>query len=585
MISTLYLVLFYALILFFVLQAIGWYISRVFEGQPCGLNKVLGPIERGIYWICRIDPFVQMDWKGYLKAVLWLNGVGLVWLLALQLFQGWLPLNPQKMEGVSFDLAVNTAVSFVTNTNWQAYSGESSLSYLTQSVGLAVQNFLSAATGMGVLMAFIRGLRQTENPQLGNYWADMVRGILYILLPLSIIFAVVLCSEGVIQNFKPYETAQLIQPFSVEKKEITTQTIPMGPVASQVAIKQLGSNGGGYFNTNSAHPFENPTLWTNFFEWAAILLIPIALCYSFGLMINDARQGWAILAVMFLLWLPITLLTIHYEQRGNPALTTLGVGVAQTHPAEFGPGVNLEGKETRFGTVSSSIWAASTTLTSNGSVNAMQDSFMPLAGLMTMLSMQLGEVVFGGVGCGLYAMLMLVIVTVFIAGLMVGRTPEYLGKKIEPREMVMASIAVLVMPITVLIGAGWSIASKPGLSALGNPGPHGLSEMLYAFTSLVNNNGSAFAGIQANMPWLNWGGSIAMIIGRYGVIVPVLAMAGSLSLKKQTPISAGTLSTHTPLFVFLLIGIILILGALTFFPCWALGPIVEHLDLWGGHGG
>ena len=462
-------------------------------------------------------------------------------------------------------------------------------------IALTVQNFFSAATGISLLMALIRSLIRHESSGLGNFWVDTVRGILYILLPLAFILAILLCSQGVIQNFKPYQKINLIQAitYQVPKTDLQGKTvlqtitsneqeIPMGPVASQVAIKQLGSNGGGFFNTNSAHPFENPTPFSNFLEMIAILLIPAALCYTFGIMIKDRRQGWALLIAMLLIFIPCMSITVNCEQIGNPAFQQMGID--QTPKPYLYPGGNMEGKETRFGIVNSAIWASATTAASNGSVNAMHDSFMPLGGMMPLWLMHLGEVVFGGVGSGLYGMLMIVIITVFVAGLMVGRTPEYLGKKIEPYEMKMASIAVLLMPLIVLFLTGLASISKMGTSAIGNPGAHGFSEILYAFTSMGNNNGSAFAGLNANTIFYNSIGGLEMLILRFWIAIPVLAIAGSLVRKKIIPSSAGTLETHTPLFIILLIGVTLILGALTFFPALALGPIVEHFMLWGQYG-
>jgi K+-transporting ATPase ATPase A chain len=546
--------------------------ARVYEDKPCRLSYLLRPLEILIYRVCGIEPKQEMGWITYLSAMLFFNLLGLLAVYALQRIQIYLPLNAQFFPAVSPALAFNTAISFASNTNWQSYSGETTLSYLTQMLALTVQNFLSAATGMSLLLALIRGIARHETKNLGNFWVDTVRGILYILLPLSLLFAVILCSQGVIQNFKPYQKITLYQ---TETQVLTEQVIPMGPVASQIAIKQLGTNGGGFFNTNSAHPFENPTPLTNFLEMLAILLIPAALCYTFGVMVKDTRQGWAILAAMFLIFVPLSSLTVMSEQAGNPAFTQLGIDPS---------GGNMEGKETRSGIVNSALWAAATTAASNGSVNSMHDSFTPLGGLFPLWLMHLGEVIFGGVGSGLYGMLMLVIITVFVAGLMVGRTPEYLGKKIEPYEMKMASLAVLVMPLTVLILTALGTITQAGTRSLGNPGAHGFTEILYAFTSMGNNNGSAFAGLNANTYFYNILGGIAMLISRYWIAIPTLAIAGSLVQKKIIPVSPGTLPTHTPLFIILLIGVTIVLGALTFFPALALGPIVEHLMLWRQYG-
>jgi K+-transporting ATPase ATPase A chain len=567
------------LLLVFILalvKPLGWYMARVYTGQPCGLCFVLSPIEKVISRLCNVNSQQEMNWKQYLSAMLYLNLFGLLLVYAIQRLQFYLPLNPQAMVGVAPDLAFNTAVSFVTNTNWQAYAGEATLSYFTQSAALAVQNFLSAATGMSLLVALIRGLVRHETTNLGNFWIDMIRSIIYILLPLSLIMSVVLVSQGVIQNYKPYVTADLIAPISytAADKSIqlqSTQTIPMGPVASQIAIKQLGSNGGGFFNTNSAHPFENPNPFTNFLEIVAIFIIPAALCYTFGMMINDRRQGWMVLISMIIIFTPFVYVTIVAELQVDPLFASLGI-------EQIG---NMEGKETRFGVLSSALWAAATTAVANGSVNAMLDSFSPIGGLMPLCLIHLGEVVFGGVGCGLYGLLMLVILTVFVAGLMVGRTPEYLGKKIEPFEMKMAVIAVLIMPLVILGFTALAVVSKVGLSSLGNPGAHGFTEILYGFSSMGGNNGSAFAGLNANTMFYNVLGGIVMLTSRYWIAIVTLTMAGSLVKKKLIPVSIGTLATHTPMFVILLISVIFIIGALSFLPSLALGPIVEDLMLWG----
>ncbi|MEQ1545344.1 potassium-transporting ATPase subunit KdpA, partial [Methyloglobulus sp.] len=462
--------------------------------------------------------------------------------------------------------------------NWQGYSGEVTMSYLTQMLGLTVQNFVSAATGMAVLVAMIRGFQRKNTATIGNFWVDLTRGLLYILLPLSLIFSFFLVSQGVVQTFKPYVQIPLVEQVQAnpQPEQANTQIIAVGPAASQVAIKQLGTNGGGFFNTNSAHPFENPTPLSNFLELLAILLIPAALCHSFGTMINDTRQGWAILTTMTLVLLGALLVTLHYEQAGNPLLTALGVDQS---PSLTQSGGNMEGKETRFGIVNSVLWATATTAASNGSVNAMHDSFMPLSGMVPMCLIQLGEVIFGGVGSGLYGMLVFAIIAVFVAGLMIGRTPEYLGKKIEAFEIKMAAIVILIPAFFILMGTALAVLTDAGKAGIANPGAHGFSEILYAFSSAAGNNGSAFAGLSANTPFYNIVLGIIMLFGRYGIIIPVLAIAGSLAAKKSVPITVGTLPTHTPLFVLLLIATILLVGALTFVPALALGPIVEHLQL------
>jgi K+-transporting ATPase ATPase A chain len=563
-------VLLFLITILILVKPLGWYMAKIYEKKSCGT------IEHFIYRVCNIHPENEMSWKSYLSAMLIFNFVGLLLVYLLQRIQFYLPLNVQGFSGIAPDLAFNTAISFTTNTNWQAYVPEASMSYLTQMLGFTVQNFLSAATGMSLLMALIRGLTRHETDKLGNYWVDTVRGILYILLPLAFILAIFLSSQGVLQNFKPY------QPVSTLQTTNEPQILPMGPMASQIAIKQLGSNGGGFLNANAAHPFENPTPLTNMLEMLAIILIPASLCITYGTLIKDQRQGIALLVAMILLFTPLACLTIEREQSGNPAFTQMGID--QTPREKLFSGGNMEGKEIRFGIVNSSLWAAASTTTSNGSVNAMLDSFTPIGGLVPLWLMHLGEIIFGGVGSGLYGMLMVVIITVFAAGLMVGRSPEYLGKKIEPFEMKMASITVLVMPMTVLLCTAAACITKMGTGSLLNTGAHGFVEMLYAFTSMVNNNGSEFAGLNANTPFYNTLGGMAMLIGRYWMVIPPLAIAGSLAQKKLIPAGPGTLPTHTSFFVFLLLGVILVLGSLTFFPALALGPIVEHLILWEQYG-
>jgi K+-transporting ATPase ATPase A chain len=549
-------------------KPLGWYMARVYQGEPCGLDRALGWLERGMYRASLVDAKQEMNWREYAVATLLFNLLGLIAVYLLQRTQAWLPLNPQGFGNVAPDLAFNTAVSFASNTNWQSYSGENSLSYLTQLLALTVQNFVSAATGMAVLVALARGIERRATNLLGNFWVDLTRSTLYILLPLSLLLAMALVSQGVVQNFGPYQTAALLEP----QGQTTTQTLPMGPAASQVAIKQLGTNGGGFFGVNSAHPFENPTPLSNFLEVIAILLIPAALCYTYGMLVNDRRQGWAILAAMLVIFVPLLIGVIVAEQQGIPAVAELGVDAAAG---------NMEGKETRFGVANSAIWAAATTAASNGSVNSMHDSYTPLGGLVPMWLMQLGEVIFGGVGSGLYGMLIFVMVAVFISGLMVGRTPTYLGKKIEAFEMKMAAIVILVPPLVVLIGAAIAVLG-PGLPPT-NPGAHGFSEILYAFSSAGNNNGSAFAGLTTNTLFYNFALGLAMLLSRYWLIVPVLAIAGSLAQKKQTAASAGTLQTHTPLFVIMTSATVLLVGALTFVPALALGPVVEQLQMQSQH--
>lgn len=559
---------------------LGGFMARVYAGQPTFLTPVLGPVERLLYRLAGVRPDDEMGWKRYALAALVFNLLGALAVYALQRLQGLLPLNPMELGAVSPDSSFNTAVSFATNTNWQGYGGESTMSYLTQMLGLNVQNFLSAATGMAVLVAFIRGFVRKQSNGIGNFWVDLTRSTLYVLLPLSIVVALILVSQGVVQNFGKAVDVPLLQSVEVttpakdgapEKKEtIATQQLPQGPAASQVAIKQLGTNGGGFFNVNSSHPYENPTPVSNFLEVLAILLIPGALCFTFGRLVNDQRQGWAIYAAMSVVFVALALAAVAAEETANPRLTALGV--------EAGAG-NLEGKEARFGPATSALWATATTAASNGSVNSMHDSYTPLGGLVPMWLMQLGEVIYGGVGSGLYGMLVFAIIAVFIAGLMVGRTPEYLGKKIQAYEMKMASLVILIPPFVVLVGTALAVLIDPGVSSMSNPGAHGFAQALYAFSSAGNNNGSAFAGLSANTPFYNSALGVAMWLSRYWLIVPVLAIAGSLAAKKLVPETSGTLPTHTPLFVGLLIGTVLLIGALTFVPALALGPVVEHLML------
>ncbi|HQX52973.1 MAG TPA: potassium-transporting ATPase subunit KdpA [Planctomycetaceae bacterium] len=592
-------------VLLATVKPLGWFMSRVFQGQPCGLDRVLGPVERGMYRLAGVDPKSEMSWKSYAVAAMLFNFLGFAFVYLILRLQDRLPLNPQAFPAHTPDSAFNTAVSFATNTNWQGYGGETTMSYLSQMLALAVQNFVSAATGIAVLIAVIRGFTRRSVETIGNFWVDLTRSTVYVLLPLSIVLALALVSQGVVQNFQPYQSVALLQPISIDepvmspdgtpsvdaegnaitqKNEITEQLLPMGPAASQIAIKQLGTNGGGYFNVNSAHPYENPTPLSNFLQMLSILVIPGALCWTFGDMVGDRRQGWAVLLAMLVIFVPLVIGVVAAEQSGVPSQINMGVDQVGSDSQSGG---NMEGKEIRFGIVSSGIWAAATTAASNGSVNSMHDSYTPLGGLVPMWLMQLGEVVFGGVGSGLYGMLMFAIVAVFVAGLMVGRTPEYLGKKIEAYEMKMASLVILIPPLVVLIGTAVAVAG-PGLDYtsgtdargnLNNPGAHGYSEVLYAFTSAGNNNGSAFAGLTANEPFYNSALGIAMWVSRFWLMIPVLALAGSLARKKYTPPGAGTLPTHNTLFVVLLVGAVVLVGALTFVPALALGPIVEHLQM------
>jgi K+-transporting ATPase ATPase A chain len=549
--------------------------ARVFQREKTFLDPVLGPLERFIYRVSGINKDEEYDWKENVVAMLLFNFVGLLVVYALQRLQQLLPLNPQGMPAVSPDSSFNTAVSFATNTNWQGYGGETMMSYLTQMVALTVQNFVSAATGMAVLALFIRGIARHSAKTLGNFWVDLTRSTLYILLPLAIVLSLVLVSQGVVQTMSPYVSVPFLQSTpDTSGAKVTDQLIAVGPAASQIAIKQLGTNGGGFFNVNSAHPFENPTPLSNFVEMISILLIAAALCYTYGKMVGDTRQGWALIAAMTIILVAFLGMAAWAEQNGNPAFTPMGI---DQKASNLQPGGNMEGKEVRFGIANSVIWATTTTAASNGSVNSMHDSYMPLGGLVPLVMMHFGEVVFGGVGSGLYGMLIFVIIAVFVAGLLVGRTPEYLGHKIEAYEMKMASILILIMPITVLVLTAIAVVSADGKAGILNPGPHGFSEILYTFTSQANNNGSAFAGVSANTPFYNLTGGIAMLIGRYWLAVPTLALAGSLVRKKLVPPSEGTLPTHTPLFIFWLIAVVIIVGALNFLPALALGPIVEHL--------
>ena len=584
----------YLVILLLLSVPLGWYIARVMEGKS-SVNRIFGGLENFFYRLCGIRGDTDMGWKQYALALLLFNVVGVLFVYALQRVQLWLPLNPQGMANVSPDSSFNTAISFVANTNWQGYGGESTMSYLTQMLALSVQNFVSAATGIAVAFALIRGFVRHSTKSIGNFWVDLTRSSLYVLLPLSILVATALMSQGVIQNFKSYvevptmETTYYTQPRLddqgqpvkdaqgnpvTDDMQTSKQTLPMGPVASQEAIKMLGTNGGGFFNANSAHPYENPTPLSNLIEMLAILIIPAALCTSFGMLVGDRRQGWALLAAMTLMFIVMTSTIMYFEQQPNPVLT-------QVHATQTAG--MMEGKETRFGIIASSLFAAVTTAASCGAVNAMHDSLSPMGGLIPMLQMQLGEVIYGGVGAGLYGMLIFAVLAVFIAGLMIGRTPEYLGKKIGVFEMKMMSIAILMTPALVLIFTAISVMVEGGLAGIANPGAHGFSEILYAFSSAANNNGSAFAGLSANTPYYNVMTGLAMWFGRFGIIIPVLAMAGSLSGKKRLAANSGTLPTHGPLFVALLIGTVLLVGALTYVPALALGPVIEHLQMLAIH--
>jgi K+-transporting ATPase ATPase A chain len=589
---------FYLAVLLLLAKPFGSYMARIYQGEPAVLNRWGAPVERLVYRLCAIDPAEEMHWTQYALAVLWFSLAGFAAVYALQRLQAWLPLNPQDLGAVSPDSSFNTAVSFVTNTNWQGYGGEATMSYLTQMLGLTVQNFVSAATGMAVLVALVRGFARQGAGTIGNFWVDLTRSTLYILLPLSLMLAVALVSQGVVQTFSAYHTVPLVESVEYEVPKLDDaghavkdaagnavtekvvqkeQTIAVGPAASQVAIKQLGTNGGGFFNVNSAHPLENPTPLSNFLELLAILLIPAALCYTFGRMVGDTRQGWALLAVMTIVFAGLLAVCVGAEQAGNPAIASAGM---DQQASETQAGGNMEGKETRFGIANSALWATATTAASNGSVNSMHDSYTPLGGLGPMWLMQLGEVIFGGVGSGLYGMVVFAIVAVFIAGLMIGRTPEYLGKKIEAYEVKMSAIVVLVPLVMVLGGTAIAVMSEAGRAGVANPGAHAFSEILYAFSSAGNNNGSAFAGLSANTPFYNTMLGVAMLLSRFWLIVPTLALAGALAAKKKVPAGPGTLPTHTLLFIVFLTAVVLLVGALTFVPALALGPIVEHLTLY-----
>lgn len=548
-----------------LVKPLGQYIVRVYSNQTVFLDVILGPIEDSLYRFAKINPSKEMSWAQYAGALLTASLGGFLLLFGILKCQAYLPLNPQSLGNLSDDLAFNIAASFITNTNWQAYTGETTLSQFSQMFGLSVQNFLSASMGMAVGVALIRGLVRKNCKVIGNFWVDWLRGALYILLPLSLIMTLIIGSQGVIQNFNADVLAVNL--------EATSQPIPGGPVASQIAIKQLGSNGGGYFNANSAHPFENPNAITNFIELLAILLIPTAFCYAFGVMVNDRRQGWAILVAMTLVFIPLYLFGVTQEQQGNPLLNTLGL---EQRASPLQPGGNMEGKEARFGIVNSVLWETATTATSNGSVNSMHDSYTPLGGLVALLLMMLGEIIYGGVGTGLYGIIIYIFITVFVAGLMVGRTPEYLGKKIQAYEIKMASLCIILPVITILFGIAVTIMSHEGVNSMHNSGPQGFSEIIYALTSASANNGSAFAGLSANTPFYNLLLGICMLLNRFWTIIFVLAISGSLAAKQVTPMTAGTLSTHSMLFVLFLVGITMMIGMLTYIPTLTLAPISEY---------
>jgi K+-transporting ATPase ATPase A chain len=568
-------ILFYFALLLAVTKPLGVFMARVYNRERTFLDPVLGPLERLIYRLTGVNANREMRWTEYAVAMLLFSVVSMIVLYALQRLQYFLPFNPQKLAGVSPHSSFNTAASFTTNTNWQGYGGEVTMSYLSQMAGLAYQNFVSAAVGMALAIAFIRGIARRETDALGNFWVDMVRGALYILLPISLILALFLVSQGVVQNFKPYDTAKLIDP----QGQAPEQIIAQGPAASQIAIKQLGTNGGGFFNANSSHPFENPTPFSNFLEMFAILAISAGFTYTLGRMVGSQRHGWAVFAAMAYLFFAGLTVAYWAESRGNPIFPANVDQVASASQS----GGNMEGKEVRYGIANSTLWATATTDASNGSVNSMHDSYTPLGGLVPLTNILLGEVIFGGVGAGMYGVLVMIVLSVFIAGLMVGRTPEYLGKKIEAYDVKMAMLYVLIFPLFILVFTAISAMSDSfGLTSLNNSGPHGLSEILYCFTSATGNNGSAFAGLNANTLWYNTTNGLAMLFGRFFMIIPMLAIAGSLGRKKITPPSLGTFPVTTPLFATLLVSVILIVGALTFFPVLSLGPIVEHLLMYAG---
>lgn len=571
----------YLIVLVVLAIPLGKYMANVFQNKI----RFLSVIETPIYKLIGTSESEEQDWKQYALCLMLFNLVGIIILFFIQLLQNRLPLNPEHLDKLSWDLALNTAISFVANTNWQSYSGETTMSYFTQMLGLAVQNFVSAATGIAVVIALIRGFSRASTQVIGNFWTDLTKSTLYILLPLSFIVSIILLSQGVPQNFNNYTTTTLLEPQTVTQtvdnktttQQITTQTLPMGPIASQEAIKMLGTNGGGFFNANSSHPYENPNAISNFIEMLAILLIPAALCFTFGHLVNDKKQGYTIFITMTVVFIVLAIIEMSAEMRGNPLFNQFNID--QLHSV-LQSGGNMEGKETRFGIMGSGLFAAVTTAASCGAINAAHDSLLPMGGFVPLFLMQLSEVIYGGVGSGLYGMLIFAILAVFICGLMIGRTPEYLGKKIESFEMKMTALIILVVPILVLLGTAISVIVPAGLAGMSNPSAHGLSEVLYAFTSAANNNGSAFAGLNANTPYYNLMLSVAIFFGRFGVIIPVLAIAGNLATKKKLPVTAGTMPTTGLLFIAILVGVIIIVGALTYVPALALGPIVEHLQLY-----
>ena len=580
------------LVLLAITKPIGIYIARVFSGEETFISRFLGPIERLIYKICRVDS-TEQHWTTYTAAMLIFSVFSLLLLYALQRLQYYLPLNPQGFTGVAPDLSFNIAVSFTTNTNWQAYSGESTMSYLVQMAGLAFHNFVSAATGIVLAIVFIRGIARRESKTVGNFWVDLTRCSLYVLLPVCIIGALALVSQGVVQNFKHYTQVSLLEPQQVTKTDADTgeektesqteQTIAQGPVASQEIIKELGTNGGGFFNANSAHPFENPTPLSNFIQIVAIFAIGSGLTYTLGRMTGNQRHGWAVFSAMTILFLAGFFVAYYFEARGNPNFDRYGISQAAVDTKRIEQaGGNMEGKEVRFGITNSAMFATITTDASCGAINSWHDSFTPLGGMIPLLNIMLGEIIFGGVGAGMYGMFVMIVLTVFIAGLMVGRTPEYLGKKIELKDVKLAMLYVLVFALSILCFSAWSSVAPYAASKIANNGPHGLSEIVYAYTSATGNNGSAFGGITVNTYWYNTTLGLAMLIGRFLMIIPAMGIAGNLAMKKIVPPSAGTFPVYTPLFVVLLIGVILIVGALTFFPMLSLGPIVEHFLMQGG---
>lgn len=570
--------MFFILLVIILAKPLGIYMAKVFRNEKVFLSKICIPIERFIYKILKINPEEEMNWKQYFLSVISFSVMSLVFVMFIQLSQQILPLNPEKLKSVNLDLAFNTAVSFVTNTNWQAYSGESTLSYLTQMLGLTVQNFVSAGVGICVVIVLIRGFVRTKNSKIGNFWIDLVKSVLYILLPLSFVLAIFLTTQGVVQNFKPYqEVYTLEQSINEDNSEKNTQIIPGGPAASQIAIKQLGTNGGGFFGTNSAYPLENPTTGSNMAQMVSIILIPAALCFTFGEMVKDRKQGNTLLAAMLVVFIMALSSTMYFEYTATPEIANNSEINYMIDTSQSGG--NMEGKDVRFGVTNSVLWSVATTAASNGSVNSMHDSYTPLGGMVLMLLMQLGEIIFGGAGSGLYGMLAFAILTVFIAGLMVGRTPEYLGKKIEPYEMKMASTLIIATPVLVLLGTAVVCLLPNVNSLLNNSGAHGFSEILYALSSTGNNNGSAFAGFGANNVFINLLTGVIMLLARFVPMGLTLAIAGSLAQKKILPVSAGTLQTNNAMFVGLLVGVIFMIGALSFLPALALGPIAEHLSM------